>query len=561
MGGETSKPASPGLSRDRNPRLSRRSNEGYERRVVANSQIILSYHSVETGARDVGGDGSVVAIKRYLEAHGYSVFVSDSALVGEDNGGQNSQKWGEGMQEAVLRCSVFIALCSKSYDMLERALHDNQLADKDSVPPILPIWHSGPAPPPPAVASPTLLPAVPAGPKPLADCDFGECMQQLLARLRDARVLPLRPPSRDLLRSVSQPTQQQKAAAASAAGGGGTSGGGAYVARAEATLLEPTRSQPVPTGTSVSASGEAPGAAGGGAGGGGGVVRVELAPEIQPSGGSQSRLTPRMSPGGSRVQHLPLSSPATGLPITEALKVRLLDASDKGDVATVARLLVHVKDPKELVNSTRGGKSGATPLHWAAEHGHTAVLEVLLRAGADHAARTERWWTPLHYAAYFGHVGAAEGLLAAGADLAAKTQLGHTPLHIAAQKGHTAILEELLRSGADVAAKTKEGWTALHIAAHNGHTAVVELLLKEGAQVGDTNQDGATALHVGAYPGHLATVEALLRAGAEVDARQQLGSATPLLLAAEYGHTEVAEALLRAGADPKVKNEALLPGL
>jgi len=59
-----------------------------------------------------------------------------------------------------------------------------------------------------------------------------------------------------------------------------------------------------------------------------------------------------------------------------------------------------------------------SPLHVAARHGHTEVIDCLLAATADPSAVTLQGRTPLHLAAMAGHSGAVERLLEAAGPLA-----------------------------------------------------------------------------------------------------------------------------------------------
>ena len=51
------------------------------------------------------------------------------------------------------------------------------------------------------------------------------------------------------------------------------------------------------------------------------------------------------------------------------------------------------------------------PLHHAAEYGHLACLEALLRQGADVNSATSEGWTALHSAAVYGHTPCVEALI------------------------------------------------------------------------------------------------------------------------------------------------------
>ena len=112
------------------------------------------------------------------------------------------------------------------------------------------------------------------------------------------------------------------------------------------------------------------------------------------------------------------------------------------------------------------------PLHEAAYKGHGAVVEILLRAGADKTAVSKDGWAPLHMAAWDGHEAVVEVLLQAGVDKNAISEDGWTPLHLAAVSGQRTIVEILLRSGANRFVVDKDGKTSLEIARSN----VIDLL-------------------------------------------------------------------------------------
>lgn len=258
---------------------------------------------------------------------------------------------------------------------------------------------------------------------------------------------------------------------------------------------------------------------------------------------------------------------------------------------------------------------GKSPLHWAAENGHAAIVTTLLNAGANVHATDTRGKTPRQLAQDKGHASLATDLLdfaralpkkfqeaiangevllirrligngadvdakdsigntalhraasktfkaavtinalltATGIDVDAKNNHGQTPLHFAAKLDHATAVTALLKGGADADAQDKDDKTPLHRAAENGYAAAVKALLDGDADVTITDSTGDTALHLAALQGRANVVPLLLRGGADVDAKGDRGK-TPLHLAAGFGHTAVVEALLDGGADEDVKD-------
>ncbi|KAI5459592.1 hypothetical protein BGZ63DRAFT_360315 [Mariannaea sp. PMI_226] len=204
---------------------------------------------------------------------------------------------------------------------------------------------------------------------------------------------------------------------------------------------------------------------------------------------------------------------------------------------------------------------GRTPLWYAAQHGHVAVVKTLQEAGADiNTASTNEWGerTALYVAAESGHLEMAETLLAAGADIdAVSTTLEkRTALVVAIERGRLEIVDKLLAAGANVNAGNDGifGLTALHAAAEQGYLELVEQLLEAGADVNAVSDHltaSQTALEAAARRGHLAIVEKLLAAGADVHAYSDrlMAGETALQAAARGGHLEIIEKLLEAGAN------------
>jgi ankyrin repeat protein len=139
------------------------------------------------------------------------------------------------------------------------------------------------------------------------------------------------------------------------------------------------------------------------------------------------------------------------------------------------------------------------------------MIGMLLKAGADAAARHPDGSTSLMAASRTGHVDAVRLLLEAGANAnVADTYQEQTALMWAAAEGHVDVVKLLLASRADPNRKARVttieerkhgdhatgGFTALMFAARNGHEAAASALVKGGADSKLTNGDGLTATMV-----------------------------------------------------------------
>ncbi|KAL1853774.1 hypothetical protein Plec18170_005166 [Paecilomyces lecythidis] len=154
-----------------------------------------------------------------------------------------------------------------------------------------------------------------------------------------------------------------------------------------------------------------------------------------------------------------------------------------------------------------------TPLLWAAEKGHEAVVKLLLSGGADANSRDNRGRTPLFQAAKNGHESIVK-LLLARKDVNPDTKddkYGQTPLSRAAEDGREAIVKMLLaRDDVDPNSKDDGGKTALSWASTWGHEAVVKLLLtRDTIDAGTKDTAGNTPLALATRRGHESVVRLL----------------------------------------------------
>ena len=97
-----------------------------------------------------------------------------------------------------------------------------------------------------------------------------------------------------------------------------------------------------------------------------------------------------------------------------------------------------------------------TPLLLAAKNGNAAVMEPLIKAGADINGRTSNGTTALMFAAAAGNADAVNVLIDRGADInVAEPVRGLTAVMFAAASDRTPIVALLAKHGADLKATTK----------------------------------------------------------------------------------------------------------
>lgn len=156
----------------------------------------------------------------------------------------------------------------------------------------------------------------------------------------------------------------------------------------------------------------------------------------------------------------------------------VFEASALGDLETVRD---SVGGDRALVNAFAA--DGFYPLGLAAFFGHRAIVEFLLKNGADvkAAARNAQKVTSMHAGATRGDAEIVKILLEAGADPNARQERGFVPLHSAAANGNVPVVQLLLQHGARADAKADDGKTPADMAADRGHKDVVEMLKKATA--------------------------------------------------------------------------------
>lgn len=226
----------------------------------------------------------------------------------------------------------------------------------------------------------------------------------------------------------------------------------------------------------------------------------------------------------------------------------LLNAARANDIEAARAELAAGTEPN-------GGPSGFpdsySPLQWAAYHGSTELMRLLLDAGADTERRDFNGDRPLLWAARAGRAESIAILIAAGSPVnSGADPYGLSSLHLAARRGYDEAVRALITAGAELDAVDQSNSTALYEAVLTQNARSVKLLLDVGADpniADDILFD--TPLHLAAERQEASIVRMLLAAGATPVGWNKDG-ADPLHRAAFRGLPGNVAALLEGGADP-----------
>lgn len=220
----------------------------------------------------------------------------------------------------------------------------------------------------------------------------------------------------------------------------------------------------------------------------------------------------------------------------------LIEAIGTDDSALVRLML----DAGADVN--RPNKFGWTPLMEVVENEKSELVELFLSRGAKVNVQQNYGWTPLMKAAEKSNIELIELLLKFKADPNLVTSSGRTALMISIDRGNLYAARVLIDRGTNLNLFDEDGWSPFLLSIDRGDPLMVKLFLEHGLDINQKDPDGRTALHIAASRGYTEVVRELLEVGANPDI--QFGGKTALQLAQERNRDAVVKILM----EKSVKN-------
>jgi ankyrin repeat protein len=152
---------------------------------------------------------------------------------------------------------------------------------------------------------------------------------------------------------------------------------------------------------------------------------------------------------------------------------------------------------KRDIPATCPGSRGATPLHYAAQKGYEAIMEILLQAtGTNHSPINANGMTPLHVAAGEGQLEIVNMLIDKGADTGAQDKFGRLPLHYAAGTDQIDVIRCLVgRNSRQIDLSDAFGQRPIHWARQFECIHAVDWLERQGVDLKSRDIYGRTPLY------------------------------------------------------------------
>uniref|UniRef100_A0A673MX65 SAM domain-containing protein n=1 Tax=Sinocyclocheilus rhinocerous TaxID=307959 RepID=A0A673MX65_9TELE len=241
----------------------------------------------------------------------------------------------------------------------------------------------------------------------------------------------------------------------------------------------------------------------------------------------------------------------------------VLSMAARGGHAHVVKLLLesgafvddfdHLAAAEGSGNNSVHGDSGKTFLEItallaAAQHGHEAVVRLLLDWGAEvNFCQKSSGWSALMLAAAGGAVSVTQQLVERGADADHLNVLGKTAFELALQLQHRDVKNYL------DSITTVRPQPVMWCCAVGNAQLVKEIVEEDASQVNVSNADGASPLMMAAVSGQLEVVQLLVEKHADMDRQDSVHGWTALMQATYHGNKDVVKFLLNQGADVNLR--------
>ena len=235
----------------------------------------------------------------------------------------------------------------------------------------------------------------------------------------------------------------------------------------------------------------------------------------------------------------------------ECREYLLHTSADLGNLNTVELLLEWYKWKPSVIDDWTMTKNERilNPLCVAATKGHLNIVKKLLKYGCSvFRSTTSDKWTLLHFAAENGHFAVVDFILKSVKKvrkLNIRNIEGDFPIHIAARNGFAEIVKALIYKFKRPDRKGSRNSTPIHSASTNGHVNVVKILLDFKANWIFANDFGNTALHFAAWFDNIEVVKLIIDFDQEISPNIRNENLwTPLHFSVNQGNFETAKLLL-----------------
>ncbi len=240
----------------------------------------------------------------------------------------------------------------------------------------------------------------------------------------------------------------------------------------------------------------------------------------------------------------------------------------RGDIKLLDALLSNTNNLPDIESLKEGNSRGYTPLHYAAEYGHTKIIKKLKEKfpNLNLNIKDNQRQTPLNRALKNSKYDTVSYLVENGANrITYRRSDGRTNLHDYCESGNYDAVKALL-SGTSSETKSflskTEGLDLIHYAIKKGHLSIVKLLDSKGSPINEKDAYGKTPLSYAFDSGNIAMIEHFLSGGQKYNAkgidpdewRLKGEDRTFLGEACRKGQKKVVKKLLKYGANPSHKD-------